>query len=99
MIISFLVDTDELENIEDVDNCISDLEEALAALKSYRVSKVVSTWTHRRGNKVYKMNYSSSLIESIEKADKEYIKEEQHVQKIDIISIWFYNLWVYFDGS
>lgn len=79
MIISCFIDTDELENIEDVDNCISDLEEALAALKSYRVSKVVSTWTHRGGNKVYKMNYSSSLVESIEKADKAYIKEKKNV--------------------
>lgn len=77
MIISCLIDTDELENVEDIDNCICDLEEALAALKSYRVSKVVSTWTHRGGNKVYKMNYSSSLNDSIEKADKEYRERRQ----------------------
>ena len=74
MIISCLIDTDELETIDNIDEAIGDLEEALAALKVYRTTKIVSEWTHRGGTKVYKMNYSQSLNSSITKADKEYME-------------------------
>lgn len=71
MIISFLVDTDEFKNIEELNKSINDLEEALFALKNFR-DTVARGWIgyHQDLDKKIKMNYSDGTLKAIKRLEE-----------------------------